>query len=213
MTSTGKTRKQIELQLKNLLKQAEEASRYKIISNDIKKQEALLSYLKIQEINKELKESQEGLNEIDDDISAVTIEKNYSNELLESENKRIKPLRNDFAEITSKLQRLNLEYEDLFKQEQRTKEESEKLRIDLKNIFKLIASRNGRKTKIGFSTEHQSKGGFYLQASGRYSHSKAYIQSLCDEYGYKMVHFSVVNLRRENGKFLTGAVYIVEWCK
>ncbi len=46
--------KQIELQLKNLLKQAEEASRYKTISNDIKKSEALLSYLKIQEINKTL---------------------------------------------------------------------------------------------------------------------------------------------------------------
>ena len=134
--------KQIELQLKNLLKQAEEASRYKTISNDIKKSEALLSYLKIQEINKELKESQEGLNEIDDDISAVTIEKNYSSELLESENKRIKPLRNDFAEITSKLQRLNLEYEDLFKQEQRTKEESEKLRIDLKNANEDLQSEN-----------------------------------------------------------------------
>ncbi|CAN1608050.1 K03529 smc; chromosome segregation protein [Candidatus Pelagibacterales bacterium] len=134
--------KQIELQLKNLLKQAEEASRYKTISNDIKKSEALLSYLKIQEINKELKESQEGLNEIDDDISAVTIEKNYSSELLESENKRIKPLRNDFAEITSKLQRLNLEYEDLFKQEQRTKEESEKLRIDLKNTNDDLQSEN-----------------------------------------------------------------------
>ncbi len=40
--------KQIELQLKNLLKQAEEASRYKIISNDIKKNEALLTFLKIQ---------------------------------------------------------------------------------------------------------------------------------------------------------------------
>ena len=125
--------KQIETQLKNLLKQAEEASKYKTISNDIKKHEALLSYLKIQEINKELKESQDALNEIDDDISAVTIEKNYSSELLDSENKRIKPLRNDFAEITSKLQRLNLEYEELFKQEQRTKEEAEKLRIDLKN--------------------------------------------------------------------------------
>jgi chromosome segregation protein len=75
--------KQIELQLKNLLKQAEEASRYKTISNDIKKNEALLTFLKIQEINKELKESQEGLNEIDDDISAVTIEKNYSTELLD----------------------------------------------------------------------------------------------------------------------------------
>ena len=134
--------KQIELQLKNLLKQAEEASRYKTISNDIKKNEALLNFLKIQEINKELKESQEGLNEIDDDISAVTIEKNYSTELLENENKRIKPLRNDFAEITSKLQRLNLEYEDLFKQEQRTREEEEKLRVDLKNTNDDLQSEN-----------------------------------------------------------------------
>lgn len=134
--------KQIELQLKNLLKQAEEASRYKTISNDIKKNEALLTFLKIKEINKELKESQEGLNEIDDDISAVTIEKNYSTELLDNENKRIKPLRNDFAEITSKLQRLNLEYEDLFKQEQRTKEEAEKLRVDLKNTNDDLQSEN-----------------------------------------------------------------------
>jgi chromosome segregation protein len=134
--------KQIELQLKNLLKQAEEASRYKTISNDIKKKEALLTFLKIQEINKELKESQEGLNEIDDDISAVTIEKNYSTELLDNENKRIKPLRNDFAEITSKLQRLNLEYEDLFKEEQRIKEEAEKLRVDLKNTNDDLQSEN-----------------------------------------------------------------------
>ena len=134
--------KQIETQLKNLLKQAEEASRYKTISNDIKKHEALLSYLKIQEINKELKESQDALNEIDDDISAVTIEKNYSSELLETENKRIKPLRNDFSEITSKLQRLNLEYEELFKQEQRTKEEAEKLRVDLKNTNDDLQSEN-----------------------------------------------------------------------
>jgi chromosome segregation protein len=134
--------KQIELQLKNLLKQAQEASRYKTISNDIKKNEALLTFLKIQEINKELKESQEGLNEIDDDISAVTIEKNYSTELLDNENKRIKPLRNDFAEITSKLQRLNLEYGDLFKQEQRIKEEAEKLRVDLKNTNDDLQSEN-----------------------------------------------------------------------
>jgi chromosome segregation protein len=134
--------KQIETQLKNLLKQAEEASRYKTISNDIKKHEALLSYLKIQEINKELKESQDALNEIDDDISAVTIEKNYSSEFLETENNRIKPLRNDFSEITSKLQRLNLEYEELFKEEQRTKEEAEKLRADLKNTNDDLQSEN-----------------------------------------------------------------------
>jgi chromosome segregation protein len=134
--------KQIELQLKNLLKQAEEASRYKTISNDIKKNEAQLSYLKIQEINKELKESQEGLSEIDDDISAITIEKNYSSELLDTENKRIKPLRNDFSEITNKLQRLNLENEELFKQEKRVREEAEKLRVDLKNNNDDLQSEN-----------------------------------------------------------------------
>ncbi len=126
--------KQLELQLKNLLKQAEEASRYKIISNDIRKNEGLLAYLKILEINKELNESQEQLGEIDDDVSALTIEKNYSTELLDSENKKLKPLRSEYAEITSKLQRLNLEYEDLFKQELRNKEETEKLKNDLKNI-------------------------------------------------------------------------------
>jgi len=62
--------------------------------------------------------------------------------LLETENKRIKPLRNDFSEITSKLQRLNLEYEELFKQEQRTKEEAEKLRVDLKNTNDDLQSEN-----------------------------------------------------------------------
>ena len=52
------------------------------------------------------------------------------------------------AEITSKLQRLNLEYEDLFKQEQRTKEESEKLRTP-----KPIRARPACSTAIKYSTQ------------------------------------------------------------
>ena len=147
LKNTNDDLQRLNLEYEDLFKQAEEASRYKTISNDIKKNEALLTFLKIQEINKELKESQEGLNEIDDDISAVTIEKNYSTELLDNENKRIKPLRNDFAEITSKLQRLNLEYEDLFKQEQRTKE--------------VRSTKGWRKSALSDIIEGSKKGGLW----------------------------------------------------
>ena len=48
-------RRQQEKQLANLKKQAEEANKYKLISNEIKKIEAGLYYLKLQELEKEIK--------------------------------------------------------------------------------------------------------------------------------------------------------------
>ena len=48
-------RRQQEKQLANLQKQAEEANKYKVISNEIKKIEAGLYYLKLQDIDKEIK--------------------------------------------------------------------------------------------------------------------------------------------------------------
>ena len=48
-------KKQQEKQLDGLKKQAEEATRYKEISKDIKKAEAGLYFLKLKEINKERK--------------------------------------------------------------------------------------------------------------------------------------------------------------
>ncbi len=53
--------------------------------------------------------------------------------ILDAEIKKTKPLRDEYHEISSKLQRLNLEYEDLFKEEKRSKEESEKLKLSIKN--------------------------------------------------------------------------------
>ena len=86
-------KKQQQKQLDSLKKQAEEASRYKEISREIKKVDAGLYYLKIREIEKDKKQIVEKLSELDDDISATNIDFNHNNTLLEEENKKLAPLR------------------------------------------------------------------------------------------------------------------------
>ena len=62
-----------------------------------------------------------------------------------------------------------------------------------------------------FSTEHSEVDSYHILESGRYSHSKTYIESLCKEFDYKIVHFSTADLRKEKGDFLTGGIYILEF--
>ena len=63
--------------LENLKKQAEEASRYKEISKEIKSIEAGLYYLKLKKIDKEKSVIEEKLNEQEDEMSAVKIDLNH----------------------------------------------------------------------------------------------------------------------------------------
>ena len=64
-------KKQQQKQLDNLKKQAEEATKYKEISKEIKKTEAGLYYLKLIEIEKNKKQILENVSEQDDEISAI----------------------------------------------------------------------------------------------------------------------------------------------
>jgi len=82
---------------------------------------------------------------------------------------------------------------------------------ELPQIFKLIKSRNKSKGKFAFSTEHTDRDGFFLEKSGRYSHSKKYIESLCNEFGYKLSHFETTNLRKEKDKFIMGGLYLLDF--
>ena len=59
---------------------------------------------------------------------------------------------------------------------------------ELSEVFRLIKSRNKKPGKLIFSTEHTKKNGFHLQTSGRYSHSKNYIENLCKKFGYYAFH-------------------------
>jgi len=127
-------KKQQQKQLDNLKKQAEEATRYKEISKEIKKIEAGLYYLKIQEIEKDKKKILEKLSELDDEISAINIDFNHNNTLLEEENKKLSPLRDKKMESAAKLQKLNLDITSLDEEETRVKSLQVKLEKSIKTI-------------------------------------------------------------------------------
>jgi chromosome segregation protein len=127
-------KKQQQKQLDNLKKQAEEATRYKEISKEIKKVEAGLYYLKIREIEKDKKQIAEKLSELDDEISAVNIDLNHNNTLLDEENKKLAPLRDKKMESVASLQKLNLDISNLVEEEARVKSLQEKLEKSIKTI-------------------------------------------------------------------------------
>ena len=127
-------KKQQQKQLDNLKKQAEEATRYKEISGEIKKIEAGLYYLKISEIEKDKKLIVEKLSELDDEISVVNIDLNHNNTLLEEENKKLAPLRDKKMESAAKLQKLNLDMANLVEEESRVRSLQEKLEKSIKTI-------------------------------------------------------------------------------
>ena len=120
-------RRQQEKQLENLRKQAAEASKYKLISEEVKKIESGLYFIKLSEIKKEIDSTKEVTNESGDEISGLAIEINHRNNLLEEANLKLKPLRDKNVEILSKLQRLNLEFKNLEDAEKRAKTEKERL--------------------------------------------------------------------------------------
>ena len=120
-------RRQQERMLDSLKKQAAEASKYKLISEEIKKIEAGLYYLKSIEIIKDIKTTKETTNESEGKINSLQMEIDHKNSLVEISYKKLKPLRDKNIEILSKLQRLNLEFQNLEDEEKRTKTDKERL--------------------------------------------------------------------------------------
>jgi len=120
-------RRQQEKQLENLKKQAVEASKYKLISEEIKKIEAGLYYIKSKEIEKEINNTKLTTDESDKEINDFKNLINEKNKVLEQANLKLKPLRDKNIEILSKLQRLNLEVQNLEEEEIRIKNDMERL--------------------------------------------------------------------------------------
>ena len=127
-------KKQQQKQLDNLKKQAEEATKYKEISKEIKKIEAGMYYLKIKEIEKDKKDILEKLGEYEDEISAVNIDLNHNNTLLDEENTKLTPLRDKKMESAASLQKLNLDMSNLIEEEARVKSLQEKLEKSIKTV-------------------------------------------------------------------------------
>ena len=82
---------------------------------------------------------------------------------------------------------------------------------DLSDIFRLIKHHNNRGGKLVFSTEDCTGKNFFLEKTGRYSHSKGYIEGLCEQHGYELKHYAVNILRKERNSYISGGLYVLEF--
>ena len=137
-------RRQQEKQLANLQKQAEEATKYKVISEEIKKIEAGLYYLRLKDIDHEMKLENEINSEAEDEVGGFNMQINNMENLIKNETTKVSPLREKNIENLSKLQRLNLELKSLDEESDRTKKEIE----NIKNSFKTIEEDIDREKSI-----------------------------------------------------------------
>ena len=136
-------RRQQEKQLANLQKQAEEASRYKNITNDIKKIEAGLYYLKLLEIDKEIRIENEINNEAEGEVSGYNNQISELEKTIKSDIDKVNPLREKNIENLSKIQRLNLELQNLDEENNRIQEELENIKNSLQTLDEDISREKG----------------------------------------------------------------------
>ena len=127
-------RRQQEKQLINLQKQAKEATKYKIISEEIKKIEAGLYFLRLKDIDNEIKLENEINSEAENEVSGFNDQINQLESLIKNETEKISPLREKNIENLSRLQRLNLELQNLDEQNERTQTEIENIKKSLNTI-------------------------------------------------------------------------------
>ena len=127
-------RRQQEKQLANLQKQAEEATKYKSISDEIKKIEAGLYYLKLLEIDKEIKVENEINTEAEGEVSGFNNKISELENLIKSETDKITPLREKNIENLSKIQRLNLELQGLDEENTRIQDEMVNIKKSLQTF-------------------------------------------------------------------------------
>jgi predicted TPR repeat methyltransferase len=80
---------------------------------------------------------------------------------------------------------------------------------ELAEVFRLIQSRNESKGRLVFSVEHKDGLGFALRPSGRYAHSKTYIEGLCEKFRYRLRYFEIQDIRLEGGKYIQGGLYLL----
>ncbi len=146
-------KRQQEKQLDSLKKQAEEATKYKDISEKIKSIEAGLYYLKLQQIEKENSEGKEKLNESDNKIGLIKVDIQNNNNLLDEENKKLQPLRDKKIQNLSTIQKINLEISSLSEEEDRVKN----LNTKLLNNIKIIESDLEREKSISLDASLNEK--------------------------------------------------------
>ncbi len=127
-------RRQQEKQLANLQKQAEEATKYKLISDQIKKIEAGLYYLKLLEIDKEIRIENEINNEAEGEVEGFNNKISELEDSIKTFTDKVNPLREKNIENLSRIQRLNLELQSLDEENTRIQDEIENIKKSIQTL-------------------------------------------------------------------------------
>ena len=136
-------RRQQEKQLANLQKQAEEATKYKLITEEIKKIEAGLYYLKLLEIDKEIKIENEINNEAEGEVEGFNTKISELENSIKLATDKVSPLREKNIENLSRIQRLNLELQSLDEENTRIQDEIESIKKSIQTLDEDISRERG----------------------------------------------------------------------
>lgn len=80
---------------------------------------------------------------------------------------------------------------------------------DLDNIFKNISSSLRENGLLAFNAEINQKDDFKMNQSGRFTHSKKYLDELAEKNHFKILHYSVVVTRMQNNEPVHGHLYVL----
>ena len=146
-------RRQQERQLANLQKQAEEAAKYKSVSEEIKRVEAGLYYLKLKDIDHEIKLENEINTEAEDQVKEFNSQLENLEKRIADETNKVTPIRERNIENLSKIQRLNLELKSLDEENERIEEEI----MSIKNSLRMIDEDIDREKSIVIDANSNEK--------------------------------------------------------
>ena len=131
-------RKQQEKQLVNLQKQAEQATKYKLISEEIKRIEAGLYYLRLKDIDHEINLENEINKDAENEVKKYNEKIEEFEKQIKIETEKVEPIREKNIENLSRIQRLNLELQSLDEENKRIKIEIDNIKVSHKTIDKDI---------------------------------------------------------------------------
>ncbi|MDC3144237.1 AAA family ATPase, partial [Pelagibacteraceae bacterium] len=127
--------KQLNSQITNLKKQAQQAETYKSISSEISRLEGIVMYLKWFNLKESYEKSNHNLQLSESQIQKYTLDVTQATTKQAQANEKIKPLREKEIEAAAKLNRINLERESLDHEEERIKEAKYNLEKTIQQII------------------------------------------------------------------------------
>ena len=127
--------RQLNSQITNLKKQAQQAETYKTISSEINRLEGVVMYLKWYNLKESFEKSNENLQSSESQIQKYTLEVTQATTNQAKANEKIQPLREKEIEAAAKLNRINLERESLDHEEERIKEAKNNLERTIQQII------------------------------------------------------------------------------